>query len=226
MKDNGFVARVIIGGFLIMLGLSFFLKQIGFDLGFNVFNLWPLILIAFGMWFLSKGRFIGALIMIFFGVAFLTSNFLGFSIFAVFWPMIIIFIGFSILFKPHTNWNFGSDSSGSISSKDSLNESVVFWGLDEVIKSDNFRGGQVDAVFGGFKLDLRGAQISKDDAQLEVNAVFGGGEILVSKGMRVEVETAAVMGGVVNKATTANNNDQPLLKIKATAVFGAIEIKN
>lgn len=131
-----------------------------------------------------------------------------------------------MLFRPGKNWFNGNEGySNSVLNKDRLNEDIVFWGADFNVKSENFSGGSIDTVFGGFKLDLREAKLSEGNSTLEVNAVFGGGEVIVPKDMRVEVETSAFMGGVTNQTSNSAASGSTL-KIKATAVFGGIEIKN
>ena len=225
MNNDGFVVRIVIGFFLVLLGLSIFLDQIGINLfGFNVFNLWPLILIVLGVWMLLKRKLFPAVFLLALGVAFLASTIFGFSVFQIMWPLIIIFIGVSILFKPHKNW--GNHGDASFLNKDRLDESIVFWGLDADVKSDNFVGGKVECVFGGFKIDLRDTKISNDGARLEISCVFGGGEIVVPQDVRVELESDGFMGGVSNKARASNNSSDPVLRIKASAVFGGVEIKN
>ncbi|MEP7103279.1 MAG: DUF5668 domain-containing protein [Candidatus Dojkabacteria bacterium] len=227
--QNNFTARVIVGLFFILLGLSLFLDQLGLNFfGFNIFNFWPLILIFFGFMLLVQRKFIGGLFLLLIGFAFLFSIVFHFSIFAVIWPLIIIFVGISILLRPdrysELKGDYSSENTSTVS-RDFINESVVFWGMDELVKSDNFEGGKLDCVFGGFKLDLRDAKISKDRARLEINCVFGGGELYLPRDLRVEVESTSVMGGVTNKAVSGKATD-PIIRIKATAVFGGLEIKN
>lgn len=224
MNDSGLLTRIFVGFFLILLGIGFLLDQLGLNfLNFNVFNFWPLIFFAIGIPMLVKRNLIGAMIFIMLGIVFLFANFFGYSIFAIIWPAIIILIGISIIFKPR-NGPWENNKSATVS-KDSINESVVFWGLDNVINSDNFLGGKVDCVFGGFKLDLRNVKIAKEGANLELNAVFGGGEITLPKDARIQVDGTGVFGGV-NNNTQSGKEEDPIIKIKASAVFGGIEIRN
>ncbi len=221
--NNGLLTRMFIGIFMVLLGVGFLLDQLGLNVfGFNVFNLWPLIFFVVGLPMLVRRNFIGGAIFLTLGIAFLFANFFGYSVFAVIWPIIIIIIGFSIIFRPkHGPWN---ESARNEVSKDHISESIVFWGMDEVIRSENFEGGEVDCVFGGFKIDLRSAKI-KDGAMLEVSCVFGGGELLLPRDVRVSMEGSSVMGGVTNSTISGKEGD-PLFRIKANAVFGGIDIKN
>ena len=227
MDISRFIVRLTIGLFFIFLGLSLFLDQLGFVNSFwsTVFNLWPLLLVIWGILFLIKRKLVAALFLLFFGVAFLLSNFFNISICSV-WPLLIIIVGLLVLIRPGRQWNWENFGKVTNVKRDSINESVVFWSYNEAVKSDNFVGGKIDCIFGGFKLDLREAKISKESAFLEVNCVFGGGELILPKNVRLDTDFSSVMGGVTNKATTSTKSTDPLLRIKAAAVFGGIAIKN
>ncbi len=228
---NGFTVRLVIGLFVILLGLSLFLNQLGINLfGFDVFSLWPLLLIVFGIMMLLRRHFIGAMFFLVFGFAFLFSTVFNFSIWAVIWPVMIICVGISILFRSgrhYGDWgDFTAYATTAAVNSDRINESIVFWASDQIVQSQNFSGGKIDCVFGGFKLDLREAKLSSDGARLEINAVFGGGEILLPKDIRLELEPVGVMGGVSNRAVSSGKSEDKVLRLKVAAVFGGVEIKN
>jgi predicted membrane protein len=223
MNDTGLLTRIFVGFFLVLIGTGFLLDQLGLNfLGVNVFNFWPLIFFVIGIPMLVRRNIIGGLLFLSVGTAFLAANFFGYSIFAVIWPLIIIVVGFSIIFRPNRYKHLGGHSAKV--TKDHVNESLVFWGMDQIIDSKSFEGGNIECVFGGFKLDLREATI-KDGALLEVSCVFGGGELFLPRNVRVQLEGSSVMGGVTNNTLSGKDSD-PLLRIKASAVFGGIDIKN
>ena len=96
------------------------------------------------------------------GVSFLISQFTNISIFAIFWPLIIIAIGVSILLKPSKdNW-----SKSETFKDDSINQSLMMWGADWKVTSKNFKGGKIDVLLGGFQAEkLRDAEISQEWSQ-------------------------------------------------------------
>jgi predicted membrane protein len=224
---HNFTSRLIVGSFFILLGLGIFSNQIGLSFfGFNIFNLWPIILIVVGIVLLINRKIFAASFLLIVGFAFLFSTIFNFNFFTLVWPLLIIMIGISILFKPQKYYHdWDKMQQMHEVSKDHVNESVFFWGLNETIKSDNFMGGKIDCVFGGFKLDLRNVKLTTDNVFLEVNTVFGGGELILPRDIRVQIESASVMGGVTNNTVSGKAEDK-LLRIKASAVFGGIEIKN
>ena len=222
------MAKVIFGSFLILLGLGFFLDQTPLALiGLNMGTIWAIFWIIIGVVLLQKRKiFIGILFTLWGVLAFL-GGFFQINIGAWFFPLLIIALGIKVLFRDDSKYQegevIGTVSKGS-TDKDIINESVVFGSLEKKYTSQNFKGGKIDCVFSGMKVDLRGIKPVKG-AVLEINAVFGGGEVLVSDDIRVESHGTGVFGGWNNNYSTASTT-MPTLEIKGSAVFGGVEIKN
>ncbi|MBC6445884.1 LiaF transmembrane domain-containing protein [Actinokineospora xionganensis] len=92
---------------------------------------------------------------------------------------------------------------------------------------EHFDHSTVSAVFGGATLDLRDAHIDRS-ATVDAFALFGGVDVLVPKGWRVSVGGLPIFGGYEDK-TRGNGSlpaDAPLLKVNATAIFGAVEVSD
>src|SRR5438045_7106772 len=77
-------------------------------------------------------------------------------------------------------------------------ESVIFSGGKRTITDQNFTGAKYDAVFGGFEIDLRKANMAEDSAVLELNAVFGGIELKVPESWSVVLKGTGVFGAFVD----------------------------
>lgn len=215
--------KIVIGSILILIGISTLFSQFNLLGSFRPWELWPLILVLVGiMWMLRKSYLIG-MILIILGAAFLASNIWNYSFIGVLWPLLIIVVGVSMFFRPYSG-KINNSSSKTDESK--INDTILFWGEDKKIQSKDFTGGKIDCTFGGFKLDLRDAYISKDGAKLDINCAFGGGEIWVNKNMRIESEGTALFGGWENNFVTNTDTSQPLLKITGNVLFGGVEIKN
>ena len=227
MKNNN---RFLFGVILLVLGVLFLIDQLNifasFDISiWKVINVvWPLVLIYLGTNLVLKERKnTGGIILIVLGVLFLGSNIFEVSFFSMFWPFILIALAISMLI------NKDEESSINISneevSSDTINESVVFWGMDRTVISDSFKGGEVTCVFGGGKLDLSQVKVDKDGASLEVNCIFGGAEIIVPKDVNVVSNGTGVFGGWSPKITSSKSTG-PKLEITGAAVFGGVEVKN
>lgn len=210
-----------VGGALIIVGIGFLLERFvtGFTFGRIIGMFWPLIFVFVGVSSLirSPRNPLFGLIFTALGAGFLLQEFTNINIWQ-FWPLFLIVIGFSILTGKTNNMNT------TVSSEDSLHDSIVFWGIDKKVSSEKFTGGSVNVVFGGAEIDLRDAKIAPEGATLEVNAVFGGIEIHVPKDMNVKSSGAGIFGGFENKAGHNQNTQGAVLHITGSAIFGGIEI--
>jgi len=137
----------------------------------------------------------------------------------------------------HKSWDDGGRWSNS--SAPHLNEVNIFWGGKRRIVAKNFVGGDVVAIFGGFEIDLREADILGNVAEIEVVTIFGGGEIRVPPNWEVVLETVGIFGGSDDRtrhpdfpnpgAPTATGSAAPQPKrliVKGVAIFGGLGIKN
>ena len=101
---------------------------------------------------------------------------------------------------------------------------AIFGPLDFASTARAFRGGTVEAWFGGGLIDLRGAVLDPDGADLRVRAVFGGGQILVPESWRV-ITGMRGLGGLGDGRSTADlESDGPELRIDASFMFGGFGI--
>jgi hypothetical protein len=120
-----------------------------------------------------------------------------------------------------------------------LSEVNIFWGGKRRIVAKNFAGGEIVAIFGGFEIDLREADILGSVAEIEVVTIFGGGEIRVPPNWEIVMETVGIFGGCddrtrhpdfpVAAAPAAGGSAAPQPKrliIKGAAIFGGLVVKN
>lgn len=82
------------------------------------------------------------------------------------------------------------------------------------------------AVMGGIDVDLREAVVEDGELTLTAVAVMGGIEIVVPDGVEVEMTGFAFMGGRENKARRPGYADAPLLRVRAYALMGGVEVRN
>jgi len=101
-------------------------------------------------------------------------------------------------------------------------------GGELVVHSQDFRGGEVSAIMGGFEIDLRGAAISGDSATLEVFTLFGGIELKVPQEWNVVLHGTPILGMFANTAKAMADPSVPrkTLILKGTAIMGGVEVKN
>jgi hypothetical protein len=103
---------------------------------------------------------------------------------------------------------------------------VMFNGHDDIFLEPVFRGGKIDVLFGGVKLDLRKTTLPEGNTYLKVDVLFGGVEITVPENWVVVSKADVLFGGVVDKRSQIVQDDQSRkLIIKTDVLFGGVEIR-
>lgn len=84
---------------------------------------------------------------------------------------------------------------------------------------------KVWAVMGGGDLDLRDARFGAGVTTIEVVAFWGGVDIIVPEGVRVEVVGMAIAGAFEQQGgDNVDDPNAPVLRITGAAIMGAVEI--
>jgi len=219
------VTRIWISSILIIVGGLFLLEAIEvIDAGQTIGDWWPLAIVGAGLLELLMGRprhWLGPLVLMAIGSLILlrtTDTVTDFG--PVVWAVIFIVVGLAILTRSFVSRAGPFDI-------DKVNSFVMFGGRELASHSKQFAGGTVGSVFGGTELDLRDAALAPG-AALEVFTAFGGTEISVPHGWRVEMQGLPLFGGFEN--ATAKDRDlgaeAPVLVVQGTALFGGIEVKH
>jgi len=221
------LTKLIIGGFLIFLGLGFFADQIpGFNFGRIISIFWPVVIMLIGLYIIlkTKSQFIIGSIVFLAGTLWLVDQFvdLPFSIWNL-WPLVLIYFGLRIIF-PGKLGDFNRMSNHSTEGE-SFESTAVFWGDSRKVKSDNFKSGKVTAMFGGNEIDLRDVKVAKEGADIEIVAMFGGVSIKVNENTLVKSDGLGIFGGFGDK-TAKPAKPEGTITIKGSAIFGGVEIKN
>lgn len=221
--------KVVLGGLIIIVGILFLLDNLGLELGFSIWELWPLILIALGLSLVARPseerQALTGLILLAVGLIFLLDNLevIPYGI-GDFWPIILILVG--ILIIKNAVWGFRRAPQ----SEDFINLSFVLGGGDFRFNTKKLKGGKVSAIMGGGMIDLRDADMEEDTAVIDTFALMGGIDIRVPETWEVSVQGTPIMGGIDNKARLNNSavagKAPKKLIIKGTAMMGGVEIKN
>jgi predicted membrane protein len=239
------MGKIFAGILVVGVGAVLLAKQMGVDFPHWLLS-WKMMLIALGFYLGFKHAFrnLKWLIPIVIGGVFLIEDFFpGTEIHTFFWPIMLMFVGLIIIFKPrnrnHEKWRRWKDeyrekwdgncgSAGFNSSDDLLDAVAVFGSVKKNIISKDFKGGEATCCFGGAMINLTQADIN-GKAVLELNAVFGGIKLYVPQHWQVQTaELVTVMGGIDDKrgSQNASINSDKILVLRGSAVFGGIEILN
>jgi hypothetical protein len=224
---SGFAVGLVIVAF----GVILLLDQEGVFPASRVLRLWPMLLIVPGLIRLFGGkdareRWWGAALVLIGAIWQLSA--LGYQRFRFthIWPLWIILWGLWILY---TVLRKQAEPAGPPALPDpDFNQVYMFSGGELQVTSKKFRSGRLVAIFGGFKLDMTDADIEGSEAVLEINAIFGGGEVRVPRGWRVVSQGQAIFGGnhhQLRPPLTEPANPKKLI-VTGAWIFGGSKITN
>ena len=218
--------RLLVGLLFIGGGLLFTAANLGFVRVHDVWRYWPLVLVAVGLLRLVSRNFFAGLVLIGIGGLLLAREFnlLWFRLSMLF-PLIFVLIGLNIVAQ---HWRRQSGTApGGGAPGGTLSEWAIFGGGKRRIQSQEFRGGQANAMFGGFEIDLRDAQIAGDSAAIDVFCFCGGGEIRVPESWNVSMKAIAIFGGQDDKTRPpAPGTAHKELLVTGFILFGGLGVKN
>jgi predicted membrane protein len=245
--------RVVAGVLLLILGLLFTLDNFGVVNAGDLFHYWPLILVGVGIVRVidprRESRVTGVVLILLGGVFLLRTLDLVRFRFGDLWPFALLLIGGLLVWQSIRGRRFLSSPPSSLDSAATtqtpreiggpstlqpaanraavLNEFVVMAGADRVIHSD-FRGGEVSAIMGGIKVDLRDADMTAETATIEVFVLMGGIEIYVPDTWRVVTQGFPLLGGFVDTTHSVlpAGATPKILVVRGTAIMGGVEVKN
>jgi predicted membrane protein len=232
-NHNGIDKRLALGAILIFLGALFLLNSMDifhFSIAHVIFS-WPFVMFIIGIFILlntSKKLFGGMLTGL--GIIFLIPRVFPWIDYdaGIVLPIILIAFGIFIIFNKHKRddqYSFGSDRQIN---KDKIDDVAIFGGGTKIISSDNFKGGNITAIFGGSEINLMNCRLAEGDNVVDVLTIFGGTTIIVPKEWNVVVNVTSILGGFSNKSVRNPSvvvDQSRTLHIKGLAMFGGGEIK-
>jgi len=200
------------GTLLMVLGTVFLANELGF-LNVRIGSLWPLFLIAIGIWMLlnSSGKF---------------GHDAGWSGWQDWGDRVRQSVHEGTASAPAVGP--GVQTGGAESDDSTFDQSVILSGFKRRITSQHFKFAKISAVLGGFHLDLSRADIDGNQAVIHIDTVFGGGEIRVPDTWRIKIEATAVAGAFVDETYPPPGAPPSgkLLIVRGAAVFGGVSVKN
>jgi len=247
--------KVVAGGALILLGLLFTLDNFGVIEAGDVFHYWPLFVVGFGLLKISHSRspeqrVIGVVVT---GIGLLllarSLHLIPFGMRQI-WPVLLLIVGALLVWQSVRRRGFPSGAGAAeqvlggaraglaaargepMAAGSTLNEFAFMGGGDRVVRSQEFRGGEVTAIMGGFEIDLRGAAIAGDTAELEIFALWGGVELRVPEDWNVAMRGIPVLGSFSNSsksagsAAPAGSPPGKTLVVAGMCIMGGVEVKN
>ncbi|HEY7353577.1 MAG TPA: DUF5668 domain-containing protein [Terriglobales bacterium] len=221
-RDRG---PVIGGVVFIVAGTFLLLEKLGFVPHGFVLHFWPMIFIVIGLVKIvyAGGRPTGA-VLVAVGVLLQLSEINVIHVnFWDLWPVLIIIAGLAML------WQALIREKPALSANPQFDAFYVFGGGDRQVNTRDFRGGRLMAIFGGYKVDFTHSDIEGDQAVLEANAIFGGGEIHVPENWQIVLQGTGIFGAYEDKSRHIQSDASKPTKtlvVRGFAIFGGIEVKN
>lgn len=217
------VVLLIVGGLLLMRNFDILPWHIG-----KIIFSWQMLLIAIGFISLSGKNYTGAIVLFTIGGFFLLPKIflnLNINFIAVFWPLIIIVIGLTMILR-RQNFIKPRSEDANRHSEDYLDEVNIFGGSERILSSEFFEGGRTTNIFGGSTINLKNVKLKNGYAEIEMTSIFGGCKLYVPENWNIRIEATSIFGGINDKrqlsyTETANTNT---LVIKGVAIFGGGEI--
>jgi predicted membrane protein len=218
--------RLIIGLAILVLGALWTLDNMNILESEDFTQWWPVVLIAIGIvqYVNRRTNRVGPVLLMIVGVLLLASSldFIDFDLGDLI-PLAIAAWGGKLVWDALAR----RSSRPGIEDGDSVVHAfAVMGGVHWHSNSQEFRGGDANAIMGGVELDLRNVQLKPGEKVIiDALALMGGVEIWVPAGWRIDADVLPIMGAFENKATASSENG-PVLTVRGTAVMGAIEVKN
>ena len=195
----------------IIVGLLFLGRNFGIidsDL-FGILVSWQMLLIVVGVVNLIKRHFFGGVITIAIGAYFLLPeiSWVEGEWLDMFWPVLFIFVGIMILFKPerhhfNAHWDgrrpeytkevYGSEDGFIVSDN-------TFGSVQQIVLDPVFRGARLRNAFGGTVLDLRRSKLEAPQTFIDIDCTFGGVEIYLPSDWNLLTQIDAFIGGCDDK---------------------------
>jgi predicted membrane protein len=213
---------------------------------------WPMLLIFIGIIHYFRMRIFSGTILLLIGGFFLIPRLPGINgdFIYIYWPLLLIAGGILIIsgriFGPkwgfhdwnadwqsrnrhyeHKHYRHNRRDYSTWTNPEGFSKNSIFGSGDHIVLDPEFKGGDLNAVFGGITLDLRRTNLPVGETVLEVNAVFGGITIYVPADWYVETHLDAVFGGFQDNRMPKEPVDKTRkLIISGSCVFGGGELRN
>lgn len=238
MEENrgSYNTRVTLGIILIIIGGLFLFRSLGFlslHIPHIIFS-WPFVVFIIGLLVaINAQKKTFGYILVIIGVIFLIPRIFpdvyydsGFI-----FPLVIIAFGIYVLVKNRGPKAGKISASGSDTGfkADRIEDVAIFGGGTKVINSDNFKGGNITAIFGGSEIFLNNCKLAEGNNVLDILFLFGGSEIIVPNDWNIVVNVTPIFGGFSNKIRRSPNapiDTNRTLIIKGVAIFGGGEVKS
>ena len=221
-RENPWI-RLVFGLAILAYGVIAWLDHLGRIEGDEFLRWWPLILIGIAIAHLANRQWIGAVIWLIFGLAFMPplpwlpdlhlSQLLGI------WPLLISAAGVTLIYQALR------PVAKDLQNRGAFRAFAWMGGSGRTINSPDFVGGDALVVMGACELNLADAKL-ESEAVIDVLAFWGGIDIRVPKHWIIESHVTPLLGGFSNRTTNPTSGDGPRLIVRGASIMGGVEVRN
>jgi hypothetical protein len=101
---------------------------------------------------------------------------------------------------------------------------LVMDGIELKARSNAFRDGGLLCVMGGAQIDLRETTFAAGRSTIRIGCLMGGTNIIVPEGVKVTMQSSAVMGGSNKNVPDVQGPDAPELHVRVLAIMGGANV--
>ncbi|MBU0475406.1 MAG: cell wall-active antibiotics response protein [Bacteroidetes bacterium] len=216
-----FKPNTIVGVIVILVGSLFLLKNFGlfpYEFWELIFR-WQTFLILIGtIIYFNSNKSVGLTLVVIGGLCWVPDI----------WPILLIALGAYVIFR-NKKISLNSEKMHEYNPNEMINDVSIFGGATKSIQIDNFRGGNLTAIFGGSEIDLMDSNLAEGINRLEIFFMFGGTNMKVPSNWNVKIEITPIFGSFKDKRIIQQNqvfDDSKTLIITGITIFGGGELKN
>lgn len=223
--------RLWIGIAVIVVGILAALDNLPFVEDHFFLNLWPVVLVIVGIGKVSRGQSekgISGYVLILAGAFILVHNFASDGLSNAMGPLFIVALGVFLVTKAlRKNRSVPPD----LAAHDSfVSATAILGGSKRRVAYQDFKGGELTAIFGGFELDLRQATLEGNQVRVDVFVLFGGGEIKIPQHWSVSMKGTAMLGGFEDKTlhmpSAEGGGPTVHMVVTGLVLFGGLTVMN
>ncbi|TPW16614.1 MAG: hypothetical protein FD129_699 [bacterium] len=226
-RDRSPLGQLIIGATVLFVGLLWTLDSMDLVETDDIVRWWPLGLVLLGtLKLLGVGMRrspVAGFLLAAFGLGFTldAAGVLNMTM-RLFWPLLIMTLG-GILVARSIGW-----MGGPIGAVGPGAGSMAFMGgVVHREPADTFQGGAATAVMGGVDYDLSLAKGVEPGAALDILAFWGGIDLAVPPGWRLDMKVTALLGGIHDtRGPIPADSTGPTLVVRGLVMMGGLEIKD
>ena len=217
--------QTLLGGIVVLIGVLLLLDSTGLVDTSTLVQYVPSLFVLVGLYALFVSDFrniVGPIIVITVALAWQLAvlDVVTGADLVSFWPVLVILFGLSILLGRIRTSPERIDAGW-------IDGIAVFGGQDQRSTAKAFSGGDVSAVFGGYELDLRDADIPERPAQISTMALFGGVDIIVPREWRVQLDVLPVFGAASDDRPRRDEEHEEVdLVVTGFAAFGGVTVSD